>query len=123
MLIDTFYYFDKSTKRKNELASYCTLCDVEVRKVLKHVSTRWLSLELVVSRILQQYPALRSYFLSQGMCTDVLGLYEYLICKNSVLFGAHRSLIWKTGLPEARLLKCNVRGLFDVLPSCTSTVY
>ena len=50
-VIDTFYWFDKSTKRKNELASYCTFCDQAYRSMIKHVSTRWLSLELAVERI------------------------------------------------------------------------
>ena len=63
MIIDTFYYFDKSTKRKNGLSEYCTFCDIE--QMLKHVSTRWLSLESVVSRTLRQYPALQSYFQSE----------------------------------------------------------
>ena len=66
MMIDIFYHFDKSTKRKAELAEYCEFCNVEFRQVLKHVSTRWLSLELVVTWTLQQYPALKSYFLSQS---------------------------------------------------------
>ena len=65
-MIDIFYHFDKSTKRKAELDDYCTFCNVEFRQVLKHVSTRWLSLELAVTQTLQQYPALRSYFLSDG---------------------------------------------------------
>lgn len=84
MMIDSYYYFDKSTKRKNELASYCTLCDVEVRKVLKHVSTRWLSLELVITRTLKQYPALRSYFLSQGTVNTTLQLCARDICINTI---------------------------------------
>ena len=66
VMIDIFYHFDKSTKRKAELADYCTFCDVEFRRVLKHVRTRWLSLELAITQTLQQYPALRSYFLSDG---------------------------------------------------------
>jgi len=65
-MIDNFYHFDKSTKRKNQLANYCTFCDVEVRKILKHVNTRWLSLEKTISRTLQQFPALQSYFVSEG---------------------------------------------------------
>ena len=36
-MIDTYYYFDKSTKRKNSLADYSVFCDVEKRKLLKHV--------------------------------------------------------------------------------------
>lgn len=67
LVVDNFYYFDKSTKRKNELADYCAFCDVQFRQILKHVSTRWLSLELAVTRTLQQYPGLRSHFLSEGM--------------------------------------------------------
>ena len=66
VLIDLFYHFDKSTKRKAELAEYCEFCNVEFQQVLKHVSTRWLSLELAISRILQQYHALQPYFLSEG---------------------------------------------------------
>ena len=66
-MIDTYFYFDKSTKRKNELADYFQFCDVEFRSVVKHISTRWLSLELAVHRTLQNYPALRSYFVSEGI--------------------------------------------------------
>ena len=61
--IDLFYWFDKSTKRKNELLHFCEFCDQEYRKVMKHVSTRWLSLELAVERSLKQFPSLKSYFL------------------------------------------------------------
>lgn len=65
-MMDTYYYFDQSTKRKNSLADYSVFCNVEIRKLLKHVSVRWLSLETTISRVLQQYPALRSYFISEG---------------------------------------------------------
>ena len=34
---------------------------------MKHVNTRWLSLERAVSRVLRQYDALKSYFLSEGV--------------------------------------------------------
>ena len=36
------------------LHSYCTFCDQEYRAVVKHVSTRWLSLEIAVERSLKQ---------------------------------------------------------------------
>ena len=65
-MVDNYYYFDKSSKRKNELADYCGFCDTEYRRVLKHVSTRWLSLEIAVERTLRQYQGLKSYFLSEG---------------------------------------------------------
>ena len=62
-VIDLFYWFDKSTKRKNGLQSYCTFC--EYHKVMKHVSTQWLSLEIAVERSLKQFPSLASYFKSE----------------------------------------------------------
>ena len=67
-MIDLFYWFDKSTKRKASLMEYCSFCDIDYREIVKHVNTRWLSLERAVSRVLQQYDALKSYFLSEGEC-------------------------------------------------------
>lgn len=64
--IDLYYWFDKSTKRKNTLRSYCEFCDQEYRSAIKHVSTRWLSLEIAIERSLKKYPSLRSYFLSEN---------------------------------------------------------
>ncbi len=45
MVIDIYYWFDKSTKRKASLSEYCTFCDTSYREIVKHVNTRWLSLE------------------------------------------------------------------------------
>lgn len=63
---DLFYWFEKSTKRKACLVEYCAFCDTEYRNIVKHVNTRWLSLERAISRVLQQYDPLKSYFLSEG---------------------------------------------------------
>ena len=65
VVVDVFYYFDHSTKRKGELREFATFRSIESRKILKFVSTHSLSLQTSVERILQQYEALRSYFLSQ----------------------------------------------------------
>jgi len=65
LLVDLFYWFDKSTKRKVELEEFCSFCDQDYRKIVKHVNTRWLSLECAVTRTLRMYQALCSYFLSQ----------------------------------------------------------
>jgi len=48
LVIDLFYWFQKSTRRKVCLSEYCTFCDVNYREVVKHVNTRWLSLERAV---------------------------------------------------------------------------
>lgn len=66
-MIDIFFWFDKSTKRKACLSEYCSFCDIDYRQIVKHVNTRWLSLERAVGRVLLQYDALKSYFLSEGL--------------------------------------------------------
>ena len=40
-----FYWFEKCTNGLNE---YCTFCDQECRAMIKHITTRWLSLERAV---------------------------------------------------------------------------
>ena len=47
ILIDLYYWFDKSSKRKGKLSEYFDFCDQDYQQVLKHVSIRWLSLELL----------------------------------------------------------------------------
>ena len=65
ILVDLYYWFDHSSKRKNLLVEYSGFCDQEYRQVIKYASTRWLSLERCVTRALQQYESLKSYFLSE----------------------------------------------------------
>ena len=69
VVVDLFYWFDKSTKRKSSLEEYCCFCDVNYKKIIKHISTRWLSLETAVERALKLFNGLRSNFLSEG-CTE-----------------------------------------------------
>ena len=72
MLVDIFCWFDKSSKRKVELEEFCSFCGQEYRKIIKHVSTRWLSLETAVTQTLQLYQPLPSYFLSQEVRPNCL---------------------------------------------------
>lgn len=51
MLISIFYYLDKSSKRKGLLKDLQRLCNTETRKILKCVSTRWLSLNECNNRL------------------------------------------------------------------------
>ena len=44
LLIDIYYYLDKSSKRNLELKNCQLMCEIKAHKILKHVSTRWLSL-------------------------------------------------------------------------------
>ena len=66
VLIDLYYWFDKSSKRKEKLAEYFEFCDQEYQQVLKHVTCCWLSLECCIERTLTKFQSLKSYFLSEG---------------------------------------------------------
>lgn len=65
LLVDVFFYLDKSSKRKQGQKKFQDLCGVEMRKIVKHVSTLCLSLEKCIAKLLQQWPALLQYFESE----------------------------------------------------------
>lgn len=64
LLVDVYFWFEYSSKRKNAYADFCTFTDVEYRRVLKFISVRWLGMSSCLERILKQFAALKSYFLS-----------------------------------------------------------
>ena len=64
LAVDVGYWFDKSTKRKAGLEEFCAFCNTSYKEVVLHSSTCWLSLEQAVSRILELYVSLVSYFRS-----------------------------------------------------------
>ena len=64
LLVDINTHFYLSIKRKKEFKSLCEFVSVSYKQILSHVETRWLSLLRVVSRVLELWPALMSYFTS-----------------------------------------------------------
>lgn len=67
LLIDSYYFLDKSSCRKQELKKFQNLCGVDTHKILKHVSTRWLSLGLCINRLINQYEPLKQYFNGEAL--------------------------------------------------------
>ncbi|KAK6466623.1 hypothetical protein HHUSO_G36086, partial [Huso huso] len=74
VVVDIGYWFKASTKRKCRLDEFCVFCDTEYMAVIVHVSTRWLSLETAVVRILRLYQALVSCFKSNKRVFSMIGL-------------------------------------------------
>lgn len=60
--VDLFYFFNKSTKRKEEFCEFQEFTGTKELKIIKHCKTRWLSLEKAVQRVLHQWSALHAYF-------------------------------------------------------------
>ena len=75
LVLDIFYWFDSRTKRKVALQEYCCFCNVQYSKIVKHVSTRLLSLEMTFARALMLYHGLYSYLLSAS-CSQTRTLHE-----------------------------------------------
>ena len=64
LLVDIYFHFDYSSKRKNLFVEFCEFCDQEYSKILKFHSVRWLGMSTCIERVLKLFPSLKSYFLS-----------------------------------------------------------
>ena len=53
LLIDLYFHFDYSSKRKNLVLKFCAFCDQDFYKILKFHSTRWLGLSTCIERTLK----------------------------------------------------------------------
>lgn len=61
LLIDLYYYMENSVNRKLRLKEVQDLFGVEVERVLKHSTTRWLSLGQALPRLLRQWDVLSDF--------------------------------------------------------------
>lgn len=87
ILVDTYYYLEKSSKRKDSLKKFQGLHGEEAKKVLKHVSTRWLSLGKCLKRLLEEWDPLLSFFREQvnAQKPQHSGLSSFVIPKKAVV--------------------------------------
>ncbi|CAI6360864.1 unnamed protein product [Macrosiphum euphorbiae] len=67
-----FGYFHIYTVRVETLKEFCSFVDVQYKEILAHSKTRWLSLYPAIERIIEMFSALKSYFLSQNNCPNIL---------------------------------------------------
>lgn len=66
LLRNIYVYFSHSTKKQIEFKEFQEYFNVEKHKILKTSFTRWLALEQVVARTLEQWPAILHYFLENS---------------------------------------------------------
>ncbi|KAJ8886997.1 hypothetical protein PR048_013211 [Dryococelus australis] len=65
LLVDLYYYLDKSAFCHQKFKACQVLCDTATHKILKHTSTMWHSLKDCVDRLLEQWPVLENFFLHE----------------------------------------------------------
>ncbi|XP_070209689.1 protein FAM200C-like [Littorina saxatilis] len=64
-LIDIFYYFEKSSDRQQRFKGTQALYDTGMQKLIKHVSTRWLSIGKALQRMIANWDALKDFFYNE----------------------------------------------------------
>ncbi|PNF17541.1 hypothetical protein B7P43_G15823 [Cryptotermes secundus] len=65
-------HFSVSAKRREELKPFSEFLNLEWTEIMRHVPTRWLSLTPAISRLLQNWEAMTSYFNSIPNCPKLL---------------------------------------------------
>jgi hypothetical protein len=61
-----FKFFQYSAKKASELKEFQQFCDLKPQKILNPWQTRWLSLQAVVKPILEQWDALKLFFINEA---------------------------------------------------------
>lgn len=64
IVLKIYSEFSCSAKKVETLKEFCQFTAVQYKQILRHVPTRWLSLLPAIQRILECWPALKSYFMS-----------------------------------------------------------
>ena len=70
VIIDIYYYLDKSANRKQNLKQFQCLYGKDTQKILQLVNTRWLSLGQCLNSILEMWTPLKSYFRNEEKKID-----------------------------------------------------
>nr|XP_014344257.1 PREDICTED: uncharacterized protein LOC106703586 [Latimeria chalumnae] len=66
VVLKVYGFFSVSANRRESLKEFFDFLNVQWREILQHVTTRWLSLNPAISRMLQNWVAIKSYFISIG---------------------------------------------------------
>lgn len=72
IVLKIYNHFSVSAKRRDELKSFFEFVHLQWSEILRHVPTRWLSLTPAMSRLLQNWMAIKSYFQSISDCPKAL---------------------------------------------------
>jgi len=79
LIRDIYNFMHQSYKRQTEFKQFQVFYDLKPNKLLQPSQTRWLSVNAAVKRVIEQYDALKSYFILQNFENDKLAIHS---CKN-----------------------------------------
>ncbi|XP_050776316.1 uncharacterized protein LOC127032781 isoform X1 [Gopherus flavomarginatus] len=78
LVIKVFSEFSSCAKNISELKEFLDFMETEYSEILCHVPTRFLTLFTAVDRLLKNWPALKSYFVSKGEETVSCAIWAFL---------------------------------------------
>lgn len=125
IILKIYGHFSVSAKRTETLKDFHLFVETEYREILRHVPTRWLSLQPCIERILLSWKALSSYFLSRPTdCSKQL--YKLLsidddsteipqIIEIYLMFSQHVMEVFKLSIKELEKTETTAVNIFNIM--------
>jgi len=82
LVLKIYAEFACSAKKVDHLKTFFEEFDLEYRKIIRHVSTRWLSLFKCVDRLILNWPAIKGYFISLGKTECEAAIWTFIDNEN-----------------------------------------
>lgn len=118
LIMKIYNYFSVYTIRNESLKDFCDIAEIEYRKLLSHFKTRWLSLFPCIHRVLQMYPALKSYFQLQKYPPVLITSFFENPLNESYLWFVHSLMnVFHSTIEKIEKEKNNVIEIMDILES------
>lgn len=134
MVRDTYSYFSHSAKRLAEFAEFQHFTETEPHKILKPAQTRWLSLQMCVKRILEQWDALKLFFVHQAATERLVAAENLASAYNNPIFKLYFHFLdstlpkftkfnklFQSEFPNLHNLSSELVSLYKSLLSCYMT--
>ncbi|XP_043271187.1 uncharacterized protein [Venturia canescens] len=83
---NVYNFFKSSSKRQFELQQFQSFLDLKIHKMLHPSQTRWLSLEAVVKRLIEQWEALKLFFIEKRFTERLAAVDTILFWLDDPLF-------------------------------------
>ena len=64
-VIDLHFFFERSAGRREDFKKMELITDITVHYLLRHCESRWLSIEKILVRIMEQFANIKTYFLTE----------------------------------------------------------
>lgn len=116
IVIKCFNEFSSSTTKIVALKEFFQFCDLEWSELLRHVPTRWLTLIPAVDRLLKNFDALKSYFLSQNNASPMLvKFFEYDLAEAYLGFLSNIGNVFFKHIKTLESDECLVLEVFKIM--------